>query len=168
MRIPLLPIRPLRLACERAGTANTRPGRGSLVIAAALLWAPLPAWTAPRDEQPLVVESVAPGVWRADARGMITEFQATSGSQGALSIRFVGQGGEAIAPPPARQVSLASPGGPTVSFAPSAGGWTSETRARAPQDSALLSIIEPDHCHEFRLNVHAPPSDSSQSKGRTR
>lgn len=167
MRIPPLPIRPLRHSYVRAGTANPRPARGGLIIAAALLWAPLPAWTAPRDEQPLVVEPVAPGVWRADAKGMTIEFQATSGSQGVLSIRFVGQGGEPIAPPPARQVNLTSPGGPAVSFSPSAGGWTSTTQVRAPQDGALLSIIEADHRHDFRLNVHAKPSEPSQPSGRT-
>ncbi|WP_375269056.1 hypothetical protein [Phenylobacterium sp.] len=97
---------------------------------------------------------------------MIIEFLARSGSQGALSIRFIGQGGESIAPPPARQVILTPPGGPTVSFSPSAGGWTSTTRARAPQDGALLSIIEADHRHDFRLNVHAKP-DSTQPTERT-
>jgi len=136
-------------------------------MAAALLWAPLPAWAAPHDEQPLVVEPVAPGVWRADAKGMIIEFQTTSGSQGALSIRFIGQGGESIAPPPARQVSLTPPSGPAVSFSLAAGGWTSTTRARAPADGALLSILEADHHHAFRLNVHARPSDSSPPNGRT-
>jgi len=167
MRFPALRTGPFRHDSGRAGPANRRSGRGGLFIAAALLWAPLSAWAAPHEEQPLVVEPVTPGVWRADAKGMIIEFLATSGSQGALSIRFIGQGGESIAPPPARQVSLTPPGGPAVSFSPSAGGWTSTTQARAPQDGALLSIIEADHRHDFRLNVHAQPSASSQPNGKT-
>lgn len=167
MRIPPPPIGPLPHERARGGAANRRATWGLLLIAAALLWGPLPAWTAPHDEQPLVVEPRAPGVWRADAKGTIIEFQTTSGSQGALSIRFVGQGGETIAPPPARQVSLTSPGGPAVSFSPSAGGWVSTIQAPIPQDGALLSIIEADHRHNFRLNVHAKPSEPNQPRGRT-
>ena len=167
MRSPALPTGPFRPDSGRGGTANPGSGRSGLLIAVALLCAPLSAWAAPHEEQPLVVEPVTPGVWRADAKGMIIEFLAPSGSQGALSIRFIGQGGESIAPPPARQVSLTPPGGPAVSFSPSAGGWTSTTQARAPQDGALLSIIEADHRHDFRLNVHAQPSASSQPNGRT-
>lgn len=167
MRFPVLSTGPFRPDSGRAGPANPRSGRGGPLIAAALLCAPLAAWAAPHEEQPLVVEPATPGVWRADAKGVIIEFLGPSGSQGALSIRFVGQGGESIAPPPARQVSLTLPGGPAVSFSPSAGGWTSTTQARAPQDGALLSIIEADHRHDFRLNVHAQPSASSQPNGKT-
>ena len=167
MRVPALAKRPVHHGRVRAGTANPRPRRSGPLVAAVLLWAPLPAWTAPRNEQPLVVEPVAPSIWRADAKGTIIEFQTTSGSQGALSIRFIGQGGEAIAPPPARQVCLTSAGGPAVPFSPSAGGWVSTTQAPAPQDGALLSIIEADHRHDFRLNVHAKPSEPSQPSGRT-
>lgn len=166
MRFPALPKDPLRHDCRRAGTASRRFGQGGRLIAATLLWAPLSAWAAPHEEQPLVVEPVTPGVWRADAKGMIIEFQAPAGVLGGLSIRFIGQGGESIAPPPARQVILTPPGGPAVSFSPSAGGWTSTTQARAPQDGALLSIIEADHRHDFRLNVHAKP-DSTQQAERT-
>ena len=167
MRFPALPKDPQRHDCGRAGTASRRSGQGGRLIAAALLWAPLSAWAAPHEEQPLVVEPGAPGVWRAEAKGMIIEFLARSGSLGALSIRFIGQGGESIAPPPARQVILTPPDGPAVSFSPSAGGWTSTTQARAPQDGALLIIIEADHRHDFRLNVHAQPSDSTQPTERT-
>ncbi|MFZ5685568.1 MAG: hypothetical protein ACOY9C_13110 [Pseudomonadota bacterium] len=166
MRFPALPKDPVRHDCGRAGTASRRSGLSGRLIAAALLWAPLAASAAPHEEQPLVVEPARPGVWRADAKGMLIEFQAPFGSQGALSIRFIGQGGESIAPPPARQVSLTSSGGPAVSFSPSAGGWTSTTQAPAPQDGALLSIIEADHRHDFRLNVHAKP-DSTQPTERT-
>jgi len=168
MRFPALPTDPLRHDCGRAGTASRRSGLSGRLIAAALLWAPLAASAAPHEELPLVVEPVTPGVWRADAKGMVIEFQAPAGVQGALSIRFIGPGGESIAPPPARQVSLTPPAGrPAVSFSPSAGGWTSTTQARAPLDGALLSVIEADHRHDFRLNVHAQPSDSTQPTERT-
>ncbi len=134
-------------------------------MVAAVLVAPQVAWgTSPHDE-PLVLEPAAPGVWRGDAKGMIVEFRGAPGSD-ALSIRFVGQSGDPVSPPPAREVTLTPPRGAAVSFSPSATGWLSKQAALPLEDGSRLSIIEADHRHDFRLNVHAKPP-ASQPDGRT-
>lgn len=136
----------------------------SFVLAVAMLGA-APARAA-RDERPLVLEPVSPGVWRADARGMTLEFRRGGPEEEArLTIRFVGASGDTVAPPTARRVTLTSPGA-EITFEPVGQVWVSTAAAAVPRDGSLLSIVEADHHHDFRLNVHGGARSGPPGEGR--
>lgn len=139
------------------------PVGGAVVFAAALL-GPAPTQSL-AAERPLVLEAVAPGLWRADAKGMTMEFLLDAAGDGAvLRLRFVGSAGDEVAPPAARRVTLKSPSGRSYPFALTSGQWSARDPAPAFKDGALLSIEERDHRHDYRLNIHPlvidPPIES--------
>lgn len=121
---------------------------GLVAAAAAMLFTAAVAMERP---QPLVLESVETDVWRADARGTKVEFRLTR------------------SPPPAREVTLTDPAGVVTRFRTERDAWISQASAGAPRDGSLLSIVEPNHRHDFRLNVHtvSPPAGSGAGIGTT-
>lgn len=117
---------------------------------------------AARAERALVLEATAPGVWRAEARRMTVEFRRTGAeTDPRLTIRFLDANGEVVSPPTARRVTLSAPDQAIV-FTLNGREWTSTSMQFAPREGAMLSIVEADHQHDFRLNVHAPASPEAR------
>lgn len=133
----------------------------ALMIAAAALVAE-PGFAASPPSRGLIVEPVEPDLWRADAAGIWLQFSLDRQASGVLEISFVTTGGETMTAPPARSVTLTAPKGRPVTFLAGGAGWRSPAGAGPPADGAILSIVEADHRHDFRLNVHeaaaSPPA----------
>lgn len=120
-----------------------------------------PAFAA-RAERALILEAAAPGVWRAEARRMTVEFRRTGAENDPrLTIRFLDANGEVVSPPTAHRVTLSAPDEAIV-FALNGREWISTSTQSAPREGAKLSIVEADHQHDFRLNVHAPASPEAR------
>lgn len=137
---------------------NAEHPRRARVAALALgLWLACdPSFAAP--PAPLVIEQIAEQVWRGDARGLTVEIRQEP--DGRLVVAFLGAGGEAVAPPPADEVTLTTAAGVQTRFELGGATWRSQSAARPPADGARLSIVEADHRHDFELNVHAPDPKS--------
>lgn len=123
------------------------------------LWVAGPALSAPPPIRVLIVEPVATDLWRADAAGQWLQFALDRAAGGILELSFVTKGGEAMAAPPTQSVTLTAPRGRPLPFVAGGAGWRSTSGAGPPLDGSTLSIVEADHRHDFRLNVHdAAPS----------
>jgi hypothetical protein len=111
-----------------------------------------------------VIEQIADQVWRGDARGLTVEIRQEP--DGRLVVAFLSAGGEAVAPPPADEVTLTTAAGAQTRFEVGGATWRSQNPAGPPTDGARLSITEADHRHDFQLNVHAvdPKTPSGVAK----
>lgn len=121
-------------------------------------------WAAEKPA-PLVLEAAGPNVWRADARGTIIEFRLAGGPPPTLVIRFLGVSGLPTLAPPARDVILKQPLGALTRFATEGDSWVSKSPTPALRDGSILSIVEPDHRHDFLLNVHDAAAAAEPPKG---
>lgn len=138
------------------------PRRRSLLaglLLAGPLWSARPALSATPPIRVLIVEPVGTDLWRADAAGQWLQFALDRPAGGILEISFVTKGGEVMAAPPTQSVTLTAPRGRPMSLVAGGAGWRSPSGAGPPLDGATLSIVEADHRHDFRLNVH----DAAQS-----
>jgi hypothetical protein len=136
-----------------------RPLLLTALMLAGALWTSGPSIAATPPVRVLVVEPVGADLWRAEAAGQWLQF-ALDRTAGVLEISFVTRGGEAMTAPPTRSVSLTAPKGRPVLFTAGGAGWRSPAGAGPPVDGATLNIVEADHRHDFRLNVHAAAASS--------
>lgn len=144
---------------RQPNASRTNSHRRALIAALWLIGAEITAApTLAASYRVLIVEPAGPDLWRADAAGQWLQFSIDRKAGGILEIGFISKGGEAVSAPPTKSVTLTSPQGDRVAFMPGGSGWRSRSAAGPPVDGATLSIIEADHRHDFRLNVHDTPS----------
>ncbi|MCI3131002.1 hypothetical protein [Phenylobacterium aquaticum] len=146
---------------RRPKVFRTNPRQRALIAALWLIVAEMTASQTMAASPPyrvLIVEPAGADLWRADAAGQWLQFSIDRKAGGVLEIAFISKGGEAMSVPPTQSVILTSPRGDRLRFTAGGSGWRSPSAAGPPVDGATLTIIEADHRHDFRLNVHDAPA----------